>query len=319
MIHIRRKQPSNKANYVLPILLMLGVFAFSRFGVPLIGDTTAIDPKLYMLMIPASIIGFLLVFYIFVYAAHPYFRGKSREKKAFTAQYGSLKGLGYKWGLIVSVMIAFLPLAFIGNLDNWQWFIENRALALGMWGVIGGIPVALYSIDMRRASGRLLKFVNEEVPDTRLHLTDAHIGQEGYLLTFDGTFRGREVAYHGEIATNTEEIEGQIQLKVTMGEMPKEFTDLHITDRKPHWRSYKGTTIDEIFEKRFEVTGADVALLPDDFKTVMAHMPRALEIHFRKDEFVFLYDIAGGHAPFYSYHGMVLFLDDMSEIAGSIR
>lgn len=317
MIHIQRKQPSNKANYILPLVIMAGVFGFSFFGSQFVSKISVANPETYMKLIPVAIIVLLVVIYGFTFATNPYFRGKRQEKKTFEAKHGKLEGAGYKWAMILSVAVALLPLVFVGSVENWKWFTENRTLVFGIWGAIGSIPVALFSFEMRRASARVISFANTQIPDTQLSLTDAESGKGGMLFSFDGDFRGRAVEYHSEVGGDAEGM-GKTKCRVSTKQMPKEFADLHVTDRKPQWRSYKGNSVDDVFQQRFEVTGAEIADLPEEFKKVLVHMPRALRMEFHNNNFDFFYDATTEHAPFYSFHGLVLFLDDMSKIADSI-
>lgn len=319
MIHITRKQPSSKTNYILPILVFVGILAFSQFGAGALGSIAVADPDMYMKLIPIGILVMLVVVYGFTFLTNPYFRGKRAEQRAFIQKYGKVSGVDMKGMFAVTILLSLIPLAFVGDLDRWKWFVDNRGIAMAIWGTICLIPVGLASLMMQRSSAKMIGFVNTTIPDTKLNLTGAHVGRRGSMMSFDGQFRGREIAYETESGTQ-ENMYGKTTLKVQMrGEMPKVFADLHVTDRKPQWRTYTGATVDDVFEKRFEYTGAEVSDLPGAFKETMIRLPRAVRMEFHKNEFDFVFDGATmDRPPFYGYHGMVLFLDDMSEVADSI-
>lgn len=318
MIHIQRKQPSNKLYYFVILGIIFVFCIFPYFGLRFMSDMIIAYPDMYRKLVPVAIISFMLVVYGVTCVTNPYFRGKRQEKKMFTAKHGTLQATGYKWAGIVLAALTVLPIFFVvANAEQLQWFTENRTLIFIVWGVIGIIQLALFRFEMRRASARVMSFVNTHIPDTKLNVTEAQISKSGTLFSFDGDFRGRAVEYFSEVSSVGGGM-GQTKCRMSTKEMPKEFANLSVTDREPQWRSYTGNTVDDVFQQRFEVEGADIGDLPEEFKKVLVHMPRALRMEFHNTYFDFIYDATPKHAPFYTYHGIILFLDDMSEVADSI-
>ncbi|MDP3975755.1 MAG: hypothetical protein Q8P95_02450 [bacterium] len=252
------------------------------------------------------------------------------EKRAFGKKYGSMasdssaKKLSLLWIVLCLLFLGFVT-ALILLSDSILQLSETVRQVI-MYGAVGLMIMVFYravASTLTKDRDSLLDFLNTREIDTQLQGDKTSVSGGGYGLNlswkFSGLFRGRKLDFstHMEATRvgNTVSTSGSATIYLEMSSS----SSFSISEKNPHWEQISGSSIEDCFEQRFEVTG-NKALISSNLKELLLSSPRYFSAKVEKGSLTYSCSYSEEvFFPFYSNEGIALYLDFLNQVCEKLE